>query len=113
MCVYTGNLLNCSANVSVTDIGSFTVSLNWTQPVCSDVMPMHYLVQWAQESTSTFERSGVIPNSTNSYIILSLRANTVYDFFLVLVDDCGSMTAGRLTARTFELSGKCRIGRQL
>ena len=113
MCVYTGNLLNCSANVFVTDIGSFTVSLSWTQPVCSDVIPMHYLVQWIQESTSRLERSGVIPNSANSYNISSLRANTVYDFNLVVVDDCGNMTAGRQTARTLELNGKCRIGGQL
>ena len=74
-------------------------------------MPMHYLVQWAQESTSRFELSGVIPTSINSYIITSLRANTVYEVFVVVVDDCGSMTAGRLTALT--LNGECRIWGQL
>ena len=113
VCVYAGNLLNCSANVSVTDIGSFTVSLSWTQPVCSGVMPMHYVVQWAQESTSRFEHSGNISTDDNSYTISSLCANTVYDFFLVVVDDCGNMTAGRQTARTLESDGKCRIGGQL
>ena len=113
MCVYIGNQPNCSANVSVTDIGSSTVSLSWTQPVCSDVIPMHYLVQWAQESTSRFERSGVIPISTNSYNISSLRANTVYYFSLVVVNDCGNMTASRQKARTLESIGKCRIGGQL
>ena len=108
--VYTGNQLNCSTNVFFTDIGSFTVSLSWTQPVCSDVMPMHYLVQWAQERTSSLQSSDVIPMDDNSYTISSLSANTVYDFFLVVVDDCGSMTAGRQTAQTLESNGKCRIG---
>ena len=99
--------------MSVTDIGSFTISLSWTQPVCSDVMPMHYLVLWAQESTSRFERSGVIPVDDNNYAISSLHSNTVYSIFLVVVDDCGNMTAGRQTARTLESIGKCRIGGQL
>ena len=112
-CVCTGNLLNCSANVSVTDIGSFTISLSWTRPVCSDVMPMQYLVQWAEESTSRLELSGFIPMNDTSYNISSLRANTVYNFFLVAVDDCGNMTAGRQTAQTLESNGKCRIGGQL
>ena len=113
MCVYTGNLLNCSADVSVTDIGNFTISINWTQPVCIDVMPMHYLVQWAQESTSSFQNSCVIPMNDNNYTISSLRSDTAYDIFLIAVDECGNMTAGRQTARTLELNGKCRIGEQL
>ena len=113
VCVYTGNLLNCSANVSVTDIGSFTISLSWTQPVCSDVMPMHYLVQWAPESTSSVQSSIVIPVNNNSYTISSLHANTLYDISLVVVDDCGNMIADRQTARTLKSNGKCRIGEQL
>ena len=97
--------------MSVTDIGSFTISLSWTQPVCSDVMPMHYLIEWAQKSTSRFEHSGIIPITINSYNIISLCANTVYDVFMVVVDDCGNMTAGRQIAQT--LNGKCRFGGQL
>ncbi len=49
----------------------------------------------------------------NNYTISSLRSDTAYDIFLVAVDECSNMTAGRQTARTLELNGKCRIGEQL
>ena len=74
-------------------------------------MPMHYLVEWAQKSTSRFERSGNIPISITSYNITSLHANTVYEVFLVVVDACGNMIADRQTAQT--RNGKCRFGRML
>ena len=68
--------------------------------MCSDVMPMHYLVQWTPEATATTVLSDIITNSSRSYNITSLNANTGYEISVLVVDVCGSMTADRLTAST-------------
>ena len=79
--------------------------------MCSDVMPMHYLVQWTPVTTGTTVLSDIITNSSRSYNITSLNANTGYEISVLVVDVCGSMTAHRLSAST--TIGEYRSDRQL
>ena len=81
--------------MSVVHTGISSITVNWTQPSCSDGLPMHYLVQWLPDTVSV-----EIFVSESNYTITPLDSNTYYDITLLVVDDCGRMAVANLRERT-------------